>query len=120
MFKENFIRICNAKGESPSYVCKQVGLSNAAYSQWKDDSIPRKATLQKLSDYLGVSVSDLIGNTDTKEPVTTEDDELTEYLEELKNRPEMRMLFSLAKGATKEDVEQAVAIIEALRKTKNE
>ena len=39
-----------------------------------------------------------------------------EYLEELKNRPEMRMLFSLAKGATKEDIEQAVKIIEALKK----
>lgn len=30
--------------------------------------------------------------------------------------PEMRMLFSLAKGATKEDVEKAVRIIEALQK----
>ena len=28
----------------------------------------------------------------------------------------MRMLFSLAKGATKEDVMQAVKIIEALKK----
>lgn len=45
------------------------------------------------------------------------DPELTAYLEELRNRPEMRMLFSVAKGATKEDVEKAVAIIEALRKT---
>ena len=46
-------------------------------------------------------------------------DELTEYLEELKTRPEMKMLFSVAKGATKEDIEKAVAIIEALRKTGN-
>ena len=45
------------------------------------------------------------------------DSELTMYLEELRSRPEMRMLFSVAKDATKEDVEKAVAIIEALRKT---
>lgn len=45
------------------------------------------------------------------------DAELTNYLEELRTRPEMRMLFSVAKDATKEDVEKAVAIIEALRKT---
>lgn len=51
-----------------------------------------------------------------EEDSTSQDDELQEYLEELKNREEMRMLFSLAKGATKEDVEQAVKIIEALRK----
>lgn len=47
---------------------------------------------------------------------SAEDIELQEYLEELKNRSEMRMLFSLAKGATKEDVMQAVKIIEALKK----
>lgn len=46
----------------------------------------------------------------------TDDIELQEYLEELKNRSEMRMLFSLAKGATKEDVMRAVKIIEALKK----
>ena len=43
------------------------------------------------------------------------DQELTEYLEVLRSRPECRMLFSLAKDATKADVEKAVAIIEALR-----
>lgn len=57
---------------------------------------------------------------DSKNPATPKgyvngDKELTEYLDELKNRAEMRMLFSLAKDATKEDVERAVAIIEALR-----
>ncbi len=42
-----------------------------------------------------------------------EDAELGEYLEELRDRPEMKMLFSLAKNATKEDVEAAVRIIKA-------
>ena len=46
-----------------------------------------------------------------------EDNELTEYLEMLRTRPECRMLFSLTKDATKEDVEKAVAIITALRST---
>lgn len=41
---------------------------------------------------------------------------LNDFLEELKNREECRMLFSLTKGATKEDVMRAVAIIEALRR----
>lgn len=45
-----------------------------------------------------------------------EEDELTELLQELKTRPEMKMLFSLAKGATKEDVELAVQIIERMRR----
>lgn len=43
------------------------------------------------------------------------DDELTEYLEILRTRPECRTLFSLIKDATKENVERTVAIIAALR-----
>lgn len=42
---------------------------------------------------------------------------LLDYLEILRTRPECRMLFSLTKDATKEDVEKAVAIITALRST---
>ena len=41
---------------------------------------------------------------------------LAQYLEELKNRSELRMLFSVSKNATREDVMRAVAIIEALKK----
>lgn len=52
---------------------------------------------------------------DKKELLVNDDQELTEYLEALKTRPEMRMLFQLSKDATKEDVEAAVRIIEALR-----
>lgn len=54
------------------------------------------------------------------EAYINDDPELTEYLEELKNRNEMRMLFKLAKNATKADVMRAVAIIEALRKEDND
>ena len=79
-----------------------------------------------IADYLEVSVSELTED-DQKEkaPANAEayvndDPEPTEYLEELKNRNEMRMLFKLAKNATKADVMRAVAIIEALRKEDND
>lgn len=39
-------------------------------------------------------------------------DEMTEYLEELHKRPELKTLFSVAKHASKEDVEKAAKIIE--------
>ena len=45
---------------------------------------------------------------------TSEEQELNEYLEMLRTRPEMKMMFQLAKGATKEDVEKAVRVIEAM------
>ena len=116
MFKENFVRLCNQKGVAPTVVCKEIGLSDAVYSKWTDESIPRRATLMKIADYFGVTVDDLLNEEKAPAAEAEEVDELNELLEELKTRPEMRMLFSLAKGATKEDVELAVQIIERMRR----
>ena len=60
MFKQNFIRLCNEKGVAPTTVCTAVGLSNAAYSCWTDESVPRKATLMRIADYFGVTVDTLL------------------------------------------------------------
>lgn len=62
MFKENFIRFCNERGESPCFVCKQVNITSATFSKWTDKSIPREATLMRISDYLGVSVKELLAD----------------------------------------------------------
>lgn len=72
-------------------------------------------TAQKIADYFGVSVDYLLGTEQKEKPLVNGDEELTDYLEMLKTRPECRMLFHLTKNATKEDVEAAVRIIEALR-----
>ena len=60
MFKKNFIRLCNSVGEPPTSVCQKIGLSATAFSKWNDDSIPRKATLQKFADYFGVTLEELL------------------------------------------------------------
>ena len=64
MFKSNFINFCNLKGESPSFVCRQVGLAPATFSCWTEDSIPRRATLQRIADYFGITVEELIRDPD--------------------------------------------------------
>ncbi len=60
MFKTNFIKLCSQKGESPSFVCSQIGISAAAFSQWTDDTIPRKVTQQRIADYFGITVGELM------------------------------------------------------------
>lgn len=68
MFKKNFERLCRDRGLYPSAVCEKIGLSRSAWSDWTDKSVPRKSTLKKLADYLGVSVDDLLGrNEDIEE-----------------------------------------------------
>lgn len=61
MFKKIFVDLCNERRESPSAVCMKLGLSSATYSCWTDESVPRRATLQRMADYFGVSVERLKG-----------------------------------------------------------
>lgn len=94
----------------------RIGCGESSLSQYETGKRqPDYETLLKISDYFGVSVDYLLGK-DEEEQEETRDQEMEEYLEQLKNRSEMRMLFKLTKNATKEDVEQAVRIIEAIRK----
>ena len=64
MFKKIFIDLCNQRKEAPSAVCMKLGLSNATFSCWTDSSVPRRATLERIADYFGVTVDYLIGNED--------------------------------------------------------
>lgn len=68
------------------------------------------------SDATDQNIAEVIASVKSKNATFVNgNQELTEYLELLKTRPEMRMLFQISKDATKEDVEAAVRIIEALR-----
>lgn len=116
MFYRNLIRLCTENGTTPTELCHSIGLAGSAATKWKSGSVPRGTTLQKIADYFGITVDDLLRDEKAPAAEAEEADELNELLEELKTRPEMRMLFSLAKGATKEDVELAVQIIERMRR----
>lgn len=72
--------------------------------------------LHEIAAKYNVSVEWLRGETDERSTAPEpETDELREYLEMLRSRPECRMLLSTVKGATKEEVEANVKLIEALR-----
>ena len=117
MFYDIYQNLCNEINKSPSRVALDLGINKASVTYWKKEGkTPNTEILQKVADYFNVSVDYLLEkeNEKTSPADLTEDDELNIYLEELKNRKEMRMLFKLAAGATKEDVEKAVAIIEGL------
>lgn len=73
MFKENFVRLCNQRGESPTVVCKKIGITSSAFSKWTDESIPRQATLIRIADYFGTTVAYLTGVVDDSDPVALVD-----------------------------------------------
>ena len=109
MFYDNFEKLCAERGKSVYAVCNACGIKPSTSSSWKKNgNTPNGDVLALLAEQLNVTVDRLLGR--------EEQDEVTAYLDELRNRSEMRMLFSVSKDATKEKIEQAVKIIEALRK----
>lgn len=114
-FYEKFRVQCAKKGVSASAAAKAVGLSNAAATGWKNGKEPQDITVQKLADFFGCTVADLTEDNEKAPPVNG-DAELNEYLEELRTRPEMKMLFHTFKGATKEEIAAIVAAWEAMNK----
>ena len=102
-FSEKLTALRKQQGLTQAELAARLGISKSAVSMYeRGNREPELELLQAMADFFHVSVS-----------------ALTEYLETLRDRPEMRMLFSVTKNATREDVEAAVKIIEALR-TRNE
>ncbi len=113
-FSETLARLRRERGLTQAELAARLGISKSAVSMYeRGNREPELELLEAMADVFGVSVSALLGRT---EPALLNDDpELTGYLEQLRDRPELRMLFSVTKNATKQDVEAAVKIIEALR-----
>lgn len=105
-------------------VSKDTGISQASLADWrKGRSKPKIDKLQKLSEYFGVSISYLTGESDDTQQMQVPngyyvDKETAEYAEMLRTRPGARLLFSAAKDISKDDLQKAVEYIEFL-KSKN-
>ena len=118
IFAENLKRLMELHRVKTADLVSLLNVSKQAVSSWLNgEKIPRMDKIEKLALYFGIRKSDLL---ESRHAVSTEEeDELQVYLEELRTRPEMRLLFSVSKNATREDVERAVAIIEALKDAQN-
>lgn len=103
---ENIRLLCKETGTSIPKLENYFGWGHGAIYKW-DTNKPSIDKLQKVADYFGVSLIRLTS--------AAPSDEMEELLETLHKRPEMKALFSLTKNASKEDVEKAMKIIEALK-----
>lgn len=98
MFKKNFEILCAKRNVAPTSVCREIGLSNAAYSCWDESSIPRKTTLMKIANYFGVTVEDLLAEDPAqieKAPVYDErlEQDVARILELVAQLPEDKLAF---------------------------
>ena len=131
---ETIEELCRLNDESITRMCRDSGASRSSITDLKKgrSNTLTAETLEKLARHFHVSIEFLLDDGDGKfyyydqeeKPapegeLVNGDPELTAYIQDLKDRPELRMLFSLTHNATREDVERAVRVIEAIRYTDN-
>lgn len=119
MFYDAFVYLCNKNNISPSAAAVDMGFQKSVVTRWKKGTIPRDANLQKVADYFNVSTDYLLGNETSYETKKSpdqmsEDEEIAQMVEELKNNPGKRLLFSKTSKATKEDIEKIIKMVDIL------
>lgn len=72
---QNIKLFCASKGTTPTAACEASGAGRNFMDNLKKGSIPSVLKVQLLADYLGITTSELLG--ETKKP-TVQDDGLTE------------------------------------------
>lgn len=73
MFYDNYLRLCNSVGKSPSAVALEIGIEKSTVTRWKQGKSQTDANIRKVADYFGVPVSELTGEKE-KAPGLTEKD----------------------------------------------
>lgn len=110
-------------GMNAETLAKILEVSPSTIYRYESGSIEKMGIdkLKPIADALNTDVASLMGWADEQEkPLINDDEELTEYIDMLKNRSECRMLFNLTKSATKEQVEAIVKLIETTRGISND
>lgn len=114
---EIFSKLLQIHGITPYKVSKETGVSQSTLSDWKRGiSTPKQDKLQKIADYLGVSLDYLMTGEEKEADRYYINEETAEMAQTLfKNRP-LRVLFDAAKDATPEDLETTYNMLMALKK----
>ena len=65
MFYDRYVFFCSQKGISPSAAALEMGFQKSTISRWKKDGTdPTDANKHKVAAYFGISVEELMGETD--------------------------------------------------------
>lgn len=89
IFVQNIKIYCALKGVKPTVACRESGVGTSFISDINRGQIPSVAKVQQLAQYLGCTVSDLLGETKAADqPAGSQD----MFMELYKNLPPDRQL----------------------------
>ena len=115
MFSDNFVKLCARKGIHPTTVAEILGYSRTTGSKWINGATPRKMTLQKIADYFGITVEELLSGETNKAPIP-KDERRDERRAE--DERKLTMLVSLFERLSPE--EQNEFLFDLLQKAHNQ
>lgn len=77
----------------------------------RGESSPTVSTLEMLCEALRISTTEFFAGVDDER----QGDDLWELREEFRRNPDLNMLFSMAKGATREDIIKTVKMLKVMK-----
>ena len=122
--------LCKERGTNVTAMCKELDIARSSLSEL---SRGRSKTLSadkivKISKYFNVDPDFLLGKTDKKEKAPADgesrfqegdlirlDADSMEILRAVRERPDMKILFSVTKNVTPDDLIKAIKIVEAFK-----
>lgn len=108
-FSENLRRIRFERHMTQEEFAALLGTTKQNISRYESGAVsPKITTAQVIAEKLGMSLSELNGD-------TVPEDEIWEIREELRRNPEYRSMLKLTKGATKKEMEQIKQMIRVIR-----
>lgn len=109
-FYENYLKLCEKAGKTPSAAALEMGLSKPTVNRWKKGGGATDATALKVASYFGVTVEELTGEEQKEKPNTLDGIELKNL------SPARRALLEALDGMDDENIMKIVRIAQAVKK----
>lgn len=109
-FYENYLKLCEKAGKTPSAAALEMGLSKPTVNRWKKGGGTTDATALKVASYFGVTVEELTGEEQKEKPNALDGIELE------KLSPARRALLEALEGMDDENIMKIVRIAQAVKK----
>ena len=112
MFYSNLCTLCVSKNISVAKVMHDLGFSSGTATRWKQGTAqPSYKTLQKIADYFGVSVDELLS--DNAAGIKKETAEIIDSPEEAERRQLLRQAMEMASTLSDDKLRRLIEILKA-------
>ena len=116
IFSENLKRLMEEQNLTQADVAKSIGVSPQTFNTWvRGIALPRMGKIQRLADYFRVDKSDLLEETANNKKTYYSDPEVGKIVNELKDRPDLRVLLDASRDLDESDMFELIDIINKIK-----